>query len=109
MVKVISTSELKQKIDSNEKFYLIDVLAPQSYEVRHIPTAINVVNGPEFAKQVVNHGVSKDDEVIVYCSSATCGASPAAAMALAKAGFTKVAHYKDGLAGWQDAGYEFET
>ena len=49
----------------------------------------------------------KDAEVIVYCSSDTCMASVASGEALEVAGYTSVAHYKDGLAGWQNAGYAF--
>lgn len=109
MAKIITTEELKKKIDERDNFYLIDVLSPQSYEARHIPTAINIVNSPDLPKKVSELGMSKDAEIIVYCSSSTCGASPVAATALEKAGYSSVLHYKDGLAGWQEAGYKFET
>jgi adenylyltransferase/sulfurtransferase len=109
MAKVISTDELKQKIDSGDKYYLIDVLSPQSYEARHIPTAVNIPMGPDLPQKVEQLGAGKDDEIILYCSSSSCAKSPAAAAALASAGYTNATHYKDGLAGWQDAGYEFES
>ncbi|MDD5099015.1 MAG: rhodanese-like domain-containing protein [Candidatus Colwellbacteria bacterium] len=110
MAKVISTEELKKKIDDKDDFYLIDALSPQSFESRHIPGAMNIPNGPDFLKQFEKEaGAPKDAEIIVYCSSNTCMASVQAAETLIKAGYTDVSHYKDGLAGWQDAGYEFES
>lgn len=109
MAQVVSTSELKDKIDRGEAYHLIDVLAPESYEARHLPTAANVPYGPDFVSKINELGISKDSEIIVYCTSPSCGASPAAEAALEKAGFTNVAHYKGGLTGWQEAGYEFEA
>ncbi|MDZ7786287.1 MAG: rhodanese-like domain-containing protein [Candidatus Saccharibacteria bacterium] len=108
MAYEITTEELKTKITNNEDYLLIDVLSPESYEARHVPTAVNIPNGPELVKKVDEMNIPKDREIIAYCTSATCGTSPAAAQALEKAGYTNVAHYKDGLAGWQDAGYDFE-
>lgn len=107
MTKTITTKDLKAKIDAGEDIHLIDVLSPESYEARHIPSAINIPNGPELVQQIEALDITKDAEIIVYCSSESCGASPAAAEALEKAGYSNVVHYKDGLAGWQDAGYDF--
>ncbi|MCI0619813.1 rhodanese-like domain-containing protein [Candidatus Wolfebacteria bacterium] len=123
MAKVITTEELKKKIDDllagkagGGDFYPIDALAPTSFAARHIPGAKNVPNGLQYAEnfeKVV--GAPKDlpagrqaPEIIVYCSSSGCMASVQAAHALEEAGYTNVTHYKDGLAGWQKAGYEFE-
>jgi rhodanese-related sulfurtransferase len=109
MAKVITTEELKKKIDEGGDFYLVDVLSANSYEARHVPGAKNVPNGPEFLVQFEEQNkVAKDAEIIVYCASATCMASVQAADTLEKAGYTNVAHYKEGLAGWQNAGYKFE-
>jgi len=109
MAKVITTEELKKKIDEGGEFYLVDVLSPNSFEARHIPGAKNVPNGPEFLKQFEEQiKASKDAEIIIYCGSATCMASVQAADMLEKAGYTNVTHYKDGLAGWQNEGYKFE-
>ncbi|MDE2078928.1 MAG: rhodanese-like domain-containing protein [Patescibacteria group bacterium] len=109
MAKVITTEELKKKVDEGGNFHLVDVLSENSFSARHIPGAVNIPNGPEFVRQFeAKVGAGKDAEIIVYCSSATCPASPAAAEALEEAGYTNVAHYKDGLAGWQQAGYAFE-
>lgn len=108
-VRELSTDELKRWIDEKKDFVLLDVLASASYEARHIPTAKNAPVGEsdfmEKAKAIIP---DKETGVVAYCSSAQCGASPRAAGMLAEAGYTNVYHYKDGLAGWQDAGYSFE-
>lgn len=111
MSKNITADVLKEKIDRDQNdFYLVDVLSPQSYEARHVPTAVNIPAGdPEFVKKVEELGPSKDSEVVVYCSSETCQASVRAADALEQAGFNNVVHFSGGLAGWQEAGYEFAS
>lgn len=109
MAKVISTDELKSKLDEGGEFHLVDALSPASFEARHIPRAKNVPNGPNFLEQFEEKvGAPKDAEVIVYCSSANCMASVQAAEKLEEAGYGNVSHYKDGLAGWKDAGHQFE-
>ena len=109
MAQVITTAELKAKIDGGGEYYLIDVLAPESYEARHVPTARGVRKGPDFVERFEKEvRAPKDAQVIVYCSSDTCMASVQCAEQLEAAGYTNVVHYKDGLAGWKNAGYEFE-
>lgn len=108
MATVITTQELKEKIDSGNRYLLVDVLSPQSYQSRHLPTAVNIPFGANFVNQVSERlSAGKDTTIIVYCMSSTCTISPAASAALERAGFKNILHYKDGLAGWQDAGYEF--
>ena len=89
---------------------MVEVMAPESYALRHIPTAKNVHKGPDFVERFEKEiAAPKDAEIIVYCSSDTCTASPMAAEQLERAGYTNVVHYKDGLAGWKTAGYAFES
>lgn len=108
-VKEISTEDLKQWIDEGKDFVLLEVLAPNSYEVRHIPTAKSAsVGDPDFMETVQQLVPDKNTPVVAYCSSAQCGASPRAAGMVAEAEYTNVYHYKDGLAGWQGAEYSFE-
>ncbi len=110
MLKVITTEELKAKIDAGVVLYIIDVLAPESFAARHVPRARNVRKGPDFVERFEKEiAAPKDAEIIVYCSSDTCTASVISAEALEQAGYTKVVHYKDGLAGWQQAGLAFEA
>ncbi len=109
MANTITAEELKKKIDEGGELYLINTLSEDSFEMRHIPKSRNVPNGPQFLSQFEQEvGAPKDAEIIVYCSSNTCHASIDAGKALEEAGYTNIIHYEDGIAGWQDAGYEFE-
>ncbi len=111
MSTVIPAEELKRRIDSGAKhFVLVDTLKPQSYEARHVPSAINVPETPDFVKDFEKAvQVPKDTEIIVYCSSETCGAHKRAGEALEQAGYTRVVRFSGGLAGWQEAGLVFES
>ena len=108
---VITREELKKKIDDRGDFVLIDVLGAMSYSERHLPGAINIPGGSEnFVAEVEKAaGGDKSKEVIVYCGSFSCQASPAAAGKLADAGFTNVKDFKGGLADWEEGGYEFSA
>ncbi|MEX0933720.1 MAG: rhodanese-like domain-containing protein [Candidatus Paceibacterota bacterium] len=110
MAKTISTEEVKQKLDTKENFYLIDTLAENSYKGQHIPKAYSVPYGPDFAKHFEERvGAPKDAPIITYCASNGCQLSALAADALEEAGYKNIGHYVDGLAGWMQAGYEFES
>lgn len=110
MTKQITTDEVKKILDSGVKdYYLVDVLMQNGYEARHIPTAKNVPYAPGFAEAFENKiGAQKDARIIVYCASSGCQLSHLAAASLEEAGYANVYHYADGLAGWKNAGYEFE-
>lgn len=111
MHKTISTDELKKKLDAGgEDFVLVDVLSKEKYATRHVPGAVNIPETLDYAKTFeAALQVPKDTEIAVYCSSSTCHASVRAADALEKAGYTKILHYKDGIAGWEQAGFPFES
>ena len=106
--KIINAKQLKEKIDSSENFKLVDVLPKQSFDAQHIPKEINIL-GSELEEKASSELPNKDEEIIVYCSSKTCQASPNAGKILEGMGYTNIVHFEDGLAGWQDAGYKFES
>ncbi|MEX0877455.1 MAG: rhodanese-like domain-containing protein [Candidatus Spechtbacterales bacterium] len=108
--KIVSAQELKNKLDSKEDFLLVNVLSASSFEGMRIPGSVNVdVHESGFVERMekVTEG-DKDKEIIVHCSSATCQASPSAARKLVEEGYTNVADFEDGLAGWKEAGYPLE-
>lgn len=110
MAQTISTEEVKQKLDAGEDFHLIDTLAEKSFEGRHIPGAKNIPYDTDFMERFEEAiGASKDAEIITYCASSGCQLSALAARALEEVGYTNVKHYVDGLAGWMEAGFEFES
>ena len=107
-MRTISTEELRKKIDDKEDFVLVDVLGTESFKSKHIPTSKDIgVNKIE--ERAPKELPDKGKEVVVYCASTECQASPTAAKKLEELGYTKVIDFESGLAGWQDAGYEFES
>ncbi|SRR6056297_673980 len=106
MFNTIDRNKLKKKIDNKEQFALVEVLDPSEYKKGHLPGAINIPL-EEIGKQA-NEKLNPDDEVVVYCSSFSCGASPAAAKKLEKLGFDNVYDYEGGKKDWLDAGNKLE-
>jgi rhodanese-related sulfurtransferase len=107
MASTITRDELKAKMDSDEEFVLVDVLSPKSYRDAHLPGAINVPSS-----EIEGEATSKlpsNMDIIVYCASFQCQASPAAARKLEALGFTRVIDYEGGLADWKEAGYPLES
>lgn len=100
----ISTEELEQMKNSDEDFTLIDVLAEEKYQREHIPDAINIPL--ENIAIEAKERFDKDENIVVYCSSESCAASPKAAQKLEALGFENVKDYEAGLKGWKDADHE---
>ena len=106
-MKTISAEELKKKIDAKEEFVLVDVLSKESFEGKHVPTSINIPVD-EIENKSSSELADKNQEIVVYCASTDCHASPNAAKKVEELGYTNVVDFEAGIAGWQDAGYEFE-
>ena len=106
-MKTISAEDLKKKIDSKEDFEFVDVLSKDNYEAKHIPGSKSIPVD-EIEERAETELSDKNKEVIVYCASTECQASPRAAKKLEEMGYTNVVDFESGLAGWQDAGYDFE-
>lgn len=108
-VKMIARDELKQWMDEGKDFVLLDVLKSESYEARHLPTALHADSSDsDFLDKVAALVASKETLIVVYCGSFTCQKSPKVAHTLAEAGYTNVYDFEGGLADWQDAGYPLE-
>lgn len=107
MVDTISTSELESRIENSEDFTLVDVLAEDHFEEEHIPDAVNIPLD-QIAEEVLDR-FDKDDDLVVYCASESCQASPKAAEKLESLGFEDVKDYEPGIKGWKDAGNPVES
>jgi len=104
--KTIDREELKGKMDRNDPFVLIEVLKEEEYEKEHIEGAINIPLA-EIGHRA-KEKYPKDKEIIVYCASFDCQASPKAAQKLVTMGFTNVYDYAGGKADWKEAGLPME-
>jgi rhodanese-related sulfurtransferase len=103
----VSREELWRKIQSGERFVLIDALAPMSYAASHLPRAVNVP--PEAVDERAGRTIPADDvEVVVYCSSESCDSSVVVARRLVELGYRNVRHYAGGKDDWAAAGLPLE-
>jgi rhodanese-related sulfurtransferase len=106
MIKSITREELKERMEQGHKFHLVDVLAPETYENKHIKGAINIPM-TEISKKA-RKMFDLDDDIVVYCSGFSCKASPTAAKTLDDLGFTNVFDYEGGREDWEEAGLPIE-
>jgi len=99
-MKDITVQELKEKLDNNEDFVLIDVREPHEYEEFNIGgELIPLGNVPEAVAALEEE--HKDDEIVVYCRSGR--RSAAAKEMLKQAGLTNVRNLEGGVLAWIDA------
>ena len=68
MVETISRDELKQKMDSDEQFMLVETLSATAFEHAHLPGAINLPPDrvTEFADKLLP---DKSADIVVYCAN----------------------------------------
>lgn len=93
----------RQKPDNESEstgYALVNVLQPESFEEEHIPGSINI---PADQPDRFEDRFAKDKEIVLYCASESCDASPTAARRLVERGFSKVYDYEAGMKGWKDA------
>jgi rhodanese-related sulfurtransferase len=103
----VSRRHLWQKIESGERFVLVDALSPMSYAASHLPGAINMPPGRE--KELAPRRIPDlDTEVVVYCASSTCDSSVEVANRLIELGYRNVSHYAEGKGDWAEAGLPLE-
>lgn len=97
MMKEVTVQELKQKMDNNEDFQLIDVRETFEYETSNL----NGENIPLGGILIEADKVATDKPVIVQCRSGK--RSAAAVMQLEQLGFTNLYNLKGGILAWQEA------
>jgi rhodanese-related sulfurtransferase len=98
-MKNITVEELKQRIDSGEKFNLIDCREPHEYAEFNLGGKLVPV-GKIQTMQVEELEDMKDEEVIVYCRSGN--RSMMACMVLDQLGFKNTVNVAGGVLAWQD-------
>lgn len=101
-MKTITRDELKRMNDMEHRdFVLINVLPKDAFNEQHIRTSINIpVESDDFIKKVELVAGDKERDIIVYCASTDCDASPKAAKKLEKAGFSNIYDYEGGTKDW---------
>ena len=102
-MKTINRNELKEKINQNENFTLLEILPLESFQKGHLPRAKNMPLDQVEAK-IENFVPQKNQDIVVYCASDQCSASHQAAEKLTKLGYTQVHVYVGGKKDWISAG-----
>ncbi|MEJ2057034.1 MAG: rhodanese-like domain-containing protein [Desulfofustis sp.] len=120
---VVSTEELKQMIDNEEDFLLIDTMPfEDSYKKNHIPGAEQFLFPiPEMVNwdNALTDNKSLDDflsllgddpqrKIVFYCGFVKCTRSHNGALWAVKQGYTNVYRHPGGIFAWKGAGYEVE-
>jgi rhodanese-related sulfurtransferase len=98
-VGVIERDELHARITGGDELVIVDALPPMSYAHSHLPGAINLP--PERVDARTTRQLSKDAEIVVYCSGPECESSTETADRLVALGFTNVLHYPGGKNEWR--------
>ena len=104
-VQECNVNDVKQRLDANESFYLVDVREESEYAKGHLPGAIHLGKG------VIERDIEKtipntDSQVVLYCGGGF--RSALAADALQKMGYRNVISMDGGWSGWNAAGYPTE-
>ena len=107
MVRSIDRAALVTKLASQSPPRLVEALPEKYYRDWHLPGALHLPLD-EVESRATTVLPDKDAEVVVYCASATCRNSDAAARRLGLLGYRNVAVYFGGKRDWQDAGLLIE-
>ncbi len=95
-MKEVTVQELKEMMDRNDEFQLIDVREPFEYEVSNL----NGVNIPLAGIVIEADKLDRDKPVIIQCRSGKRSAQ--AVMLLEQQGFDNLANLKGGILAWKD-------
>jgi rhodanese-related sulfurtransferase len=102
-VNPISRDQLQEMEFNKNDFVLVNVLSHEQFNKEHIRNSINIpLETKNFTNQVENVIGNKDRDVVVYCASFDCNASPKAAQKLDEAGFKNVYDYEGGMKDWME-------
>lgn len=106
-MKEIDAAQLKQLREREPEVEVINVLEPDAFREARIPGSRNIpVSSTEFVQEVESVLGDRDKDVVVYCASQECDASPRAARKLEEAGFTHVFDFTGGTRAWGEAGFQ---
>lgn len=107
MSKQISGEELKQKI-AEGSVTLLEALPLEHFRRGHLPTARPFSRDVMDVEKIGALLPDKSAEIVVYCSSASCGNSHAALIQLSQLGYKHVRVFAGGKTDWVLAGEKLE-
>ena len=102
-MELISTKELKEKLDRDDDFRLVMVMGDWEYQAKHIPGSLRISTVEEGFK-----ALDPDDDIVLYDTGPNCVASRRAYRLLKYHGYERVRCYAGGLEEWESARYALE-
>jgi rhodanese-related sulfurtransferase len=100
-IRETSVDEVQQKLESGEKFLLIDVREESEYAIDHLPGAIHLGKGI-LERDIEVRVPSTDTAMVLYCGGGF--RSALAADNLQKMGYRNVLSMDGGIRGWREKG-----
>jgi rhodanese-related sulfurtransferase len=107
MVRSIDRDALVARLASENPPRLVEALPEKYYRDWHLPGALHLPLG-DVESRAASALPDRDAEVVVYCASASCRNSGAAARRLGLLGYGNVFVYPGGKQDWRDAGLPIE-
>ena len=101
-VKETTVDEVKEKLDSGEKFLLVDVREESEFAKDHLPGAIHLGKGV-IERDVESRVPDVKTPVVLYCGGGF--RSALAADNLQKMGYTNVLSMDGGVREWREKNY----
>jgi adenylyltransferase/sulfurtransferase len=96
-IPIMTVRELKQKLDNNDKFLLLDVREPFEWDICHLDQAKLIPLG-ELPSRMSE--LDSADEIVIHCKSG--GRSAKAVRLLQEAGFSKLHNVEGGITAWAE-------
>lgn len=103
MVETATAEDVNQSIEQDTAA-VVNVLAAEDYEEKHIPGTTNIPY--DEVEQRFAEEFDRSDDITVDCLDESCQASPETAATLEDMGFENVRDYEEGIVGWKDRGHE---
>ena len=94
--------ELKEKLDRNDDFVLIDIREQDEYAQGFIADAPHIPRG-FLELRIENEESDRDKEIVLYCAGGN--RSALAAQSLEAMGYTNVISMREGFTGWRNGGF----
>jgi rhodanese-related sulfurtransferase len=104
-VKECRVADVKARLDSGDRFVLVDVREESEYAAGHLPGAIHIGKGV-IERDIEAKIPDPATPVVLYCGGGF--RSALAADAIQKMGYTNVISMDGGWSGWNAAGYPTE-
>lgn len=104
-IKETTVEEVKRRLDSGHRFYLVDTREESEWKQGHLPGAIHLCKGI-IERDIEKTIPDKNAEIILYCGGGF--RSALAAENLQRMGYTNVISMDGGWRDWTSKGYPTE-